>query len=285
MKPRREKTVMAPPPDRDYILGTHDDEIARLGLQHRVWRPKVLDAWRRAGFTVGQTILDVGCGPGHAALDLAEIVGKEGKVVAIDRSRRFLDALESASRVRGFTHIDTRELDLHDSALPADLEQSCDAAWSRWVFAFIKDPQEALARVVRALRPGGVMVLYEYFDYRTWRVAPGVPELDEFVAKVMQCWRADGGEPDIALHLPRWLGELGFEIRSLQPIIEIVPPTNYVWHWLTSFLHIGLKRFVDLGHFTAERAAAITRAVSDAEATPHTYMITPAVLEMIAVRK
>ena len=52
--------------ERDYVLGTHDDEINRLGLQHSVWRPKVLDAWRRAGFTVGQTIIDVGSGPGHA---------------------------------------------------------------------------------------------------------------------------------------------------------------------------------------------------------------------------
>ncbi len=31
--------------DRDYVLGTHDDEIYRLGFQHRVWRPRALDAW------------------------------------------------------------------------------------------------------------------------------------------------------------------------------------------------------------------------------------------------
>lgn len=271
--------------DRDYILGTHDEEISRLGLQHRVWRPKVLAAWRQAGFTVGQTILDVGCGPGHATLELAEIVGPTGRVVAVDRSRRFLDALESTARARGHAHIDTREHDLHDAALPKDLEESCDAAWSRWVFAFVKDPREALTRVVRAIKRGGVIVLHEYFDYGTWRVAPGVPEIDEFVAKVMQGWRADGGEPDIALHLPRWLGDLGFEIRSLQPIVEVVPPSSYVWHWPKTFLQTGLKRFVELGHISADRAAAITRAVEEAERTPHTYMITPAVLEIVAVRK
>ena len=87
--------------DKDYILGTHDEEILRLGLQHRVWRPKVLDVWRRAGFTVSQTILDVGCGPGYASLDLAEIVSPAGKVFAIDRSRRFLDALEATRKQRG----------------------------------------------------------------------------------------------------------------------------------------------------------------------------------------
>jgi len=49
--------------DKDYILGTHDEKIVRLGLQHRVWRPRALEAWRRAGFTLGQTLLDIGCGP------------------------------------------------------------------------------------------------------------------------------------------------------------------------------------------------------------------------------
>ncbi|HTE44960.1 MAG TPA: methyltransferase domain-containing protein, partial [Gemmatimonadaceae bacterium] len=81
--------------DRDYVLGTHDEEIARLGLQHSVWRPRALAAWQRAGFNVGQTIVDVGCGPGYATLDLAELVGATGHVVAIDRSRRFLDALDA----------------------------------------------------------------------------------------------------------------------------------------------------------------------------------------------
>ena len=87
---------MSEPGERDYVLGTHEEEIERLGLQHRVWRPRALDAWARAGFSRGQTLIDVGCGPGHATLDLAEIVGPSGRVVAVDRSRRFLDAVAAA---------------------------------------------------------------------------------------------------------------------------------------------------------------------------------------------
>ena len=37
--------------ETDYVLGTHDEEIARLGIQHQVWRPYMLDAWSRAGIT------------------------------------------------------------------------------------------------------------------------------------------------------------------------------------------------------------------------------------------
>ena len=35
--------------ENDYVLGTHDEEIARLGFQHGVWRSTVLDCWRNAG--------------------------------------------------------------------------------------------------------------------------------------------------------------------------------------------------------------------------------------------
>src|SRR6266480_1519786 len=55
--------------ERDYVLGTHEEELARLGLQHRVWRSVVLDCWQRAGITVAKRVLDIGAGPGYAATD------------------------------------------------------------------------------------------------------------------------------------------------------------------------------------------------------------------------
>ncbi len=268
--------------DRDYVLGTHDDEISRLALQHRVWRPRALDAWRRAGFTVGQTLLDIGCGPGHASVDLVEIVGPSGRVVAMDRSRRFLDALEATRLQRGLGDITTLELDLNAEG-PAGVE--ADGAWARWVFAFVKHPRDLLERVGGALKPGGVLVVHEYFDYATWRVAPRSPEIEEFVRVVMESWRADGGEPDIGLDLPILLEELGFVTKRLHPIIDVVPASNFVWQWPTAFIQVGLRRLVDLGHLPADRARAISEALAASEAAPHTLMVTPAVLEIIAVRQ
>ena len=209
--------------ERDYVLGTHDEESARLLLQHRVWRPRALDAWRRAGFTVGQRLLDLGCGPGHAAVDLVEIVGPAGRIVAIDRSRRFLDTLEATRRHRGLDQITPLEIDLNAAGPPPG---EADGAWARWVFAFVTHPRELLARIGGALKRGGVLVVHEYFDHRTWRVAPRSPEIEEFVQVVMASWRADGGEPDIGLDLPGWLAELGFTTTSLWPIIDVVPAFN-----------------------------------------------------------
>lgn len=272
--------------DKDYVLGTHDEEMARLALQHRVWRPRVLDAWRRADFTVGQTLLDVGCGPGHAALDMAEIVGATGRVIAFDRSRRFLDALESTQRQRGFHQIETRELDLDDASLVEGplADAQADGAWCRWVLAFVKRPRQVLRAMGSALRRGGVLVLHEYFDYSAWRMAPRNSQIEEFVRVVIESWRASGGEPDIGLQLPHWLVELGFTIRSVAPIIDVVSPANFGWQWPKSFVQVGLRRLIDLGHLEADRAEMISNAFAACEADPHALMVTPGVLEIIAVR-
>jgi SAM-dependent methyltransferase len=253
-----------------------------LGLQHRVWRSRALDAWRRAGFTVGQTLLDVGCGPGYAALDLAEIVGPGGRVIAIDRSRRFLDALESARSQRGLDQLTTLELDLDEAELP---DAAADGAWSRWVFAFVKRPRDLLERVGRALRPGGVLVLHEYLDYSTWRLVPRAPDFEDFVRVVTESWRASGGEPDIGLDLPAWLAELGFEIRALNPLVDVVSPSSFVWQWPKAFVGVGIQRLVDLGQLGEERGRAMAEAFAAAEATPRTLMVTPLVIEIIAARR
>lgn len=268
--------------DREYVLGTHDEEIARLALQHRVWRPQVLDAWRRAGFSTGQTLIDLGSGPGNATMDLAEIVGPSGRVVAIDKSKRFLDVVDERARASGLTNVSTCELDLDRDALPDVL---ADAAWSRWVISFLTDPRDLLARVSTRLKPGATFVVHEYFDYRTWRSAPPSSEIEEFVQAVMRTWRDSGGEPDIGLELPRWFAELGFELRELRPIVELTAPGEPKWEWLSAFFESGRRRLELLGALTPARSEAIAAAIATLAADPRTRMITPALVEIIAVRR
>ncbi len=267
---------------KDYVLGTHDDEIERLGLQHRAWRQRALDAWQSAGIGPGQTVLDIGCGPGYAALDLAELVGPSGRVVAIDKSERFLRALDAACRERGIDNITAHQADLDAGEFP---EVIADRAWCRWVFAFVKNPRAILARMAVALAPEGVIVLHEYFDYSTWRAAPPCPELEEFVSAVMASWRDNGGEPDIALCLPRWLEELGFELSSARPIIDVVQPDHLSWTWLATFVEVGRRRLVDLGYLSSRRSESIWQAFITLQATPGARMITPGVLEIVAARR
>lgn len=262
----------------DYVLGTRDDEVERLGLQHSVWRPRMLDAWRRAGLDVGQTVLDVGAGPGFATLDLAGIVGPEGKVIALERAPHFLATLAARAAHAGLSNIEPREQDVSDGAFG---EAFADASWCRWLLSFVADPRRTVAGIARALKPGGVAVFHEYADYGAWRMMPPNPDVDRFRELVMTSWRDAGGEPDIARFLPAWLAEEGLELVEIRPLIDIVPRSSMVWQWPASFMATGADRLRELGYVDAEEAARLATAM---DADPEAWMTTPLVAEIIARR-
>ena len=267
--------------ERDYLLGTHDAEVERLGLQHRVWRPRVLDAWRRAGITVGSTVVDAGAGPGWASLDLAEMVGPEGRVHALERSARFVEVLNRSAAARGLRNIAAATVDLVTDPLPAS---GADALWIRWVLAFVSDPAAVLAKLHAALRPGGVAVIHEYLDYNTLAILPDSPAIEDFKRLVVEDWRATGGEPDIGRFLPGLLPAAGFRIRSMQPLVETVRKDDLVWQWPTSWGRNYPRYLVEAGKVDQAWADRVTSAFDAAEADPNAVIVTPMVLEIIAER-
>lgn len=264
--------------DRDYILGTHDAEIARLKLQHSVWRPRMLDAWRRAGITQGQTVIDIGSGPGYAALELAEIVGPKGAVIAVERSARFLDSL----RARGLANIKTVEADIAEQPFGGE---SANASWCRWVFAWLARPERAVANLAAALKPGGVAIFHEYSNYASWQLAPYSPVFAGFIEAIIESVRRTGAQIDAALTLPSLLEEAGFEIVSLTPIIDIVSPSNYVWQWPAGFIRGYHGKLVEQNLITPDHAAQVLALLDQAERSGTTRMVTPTVLEIIARRR
>ena len=266
--------------DRDYVLGTQDEEVERLGLQHRVWRSRVLDAWRRAGISVGQTVIDVGAGPGYASTDLGEIVGPEGSVIALERSRRFLDTLGARASALGLSNIECREQDVCAS----DFGQGvADACWCRWLLCFVEKPQATVRHIAQALKPGGMAVFHEYLDYSAWQMMPPDEDLDRFRSLVMRSWRDAGGEPNIGLNLPSWLQQEGLEIIELRPLVEVVQRSSFVWQWPLAFMRTNAARLVELGYASEEEAERFATALDRADA--NAWMVTPFVLEIIARRR
>jgi SAM-dependent methyltransferase len=266
----------------EYVLGTHAAEVERLGLQHRLWRPRMLDAWRRAGIGPGQSVVDVGAGPGHATLDLAELVGPAGSVLAVERSARFLETLHARAAQRGLANVRTLEADvvLQDFGVAG-----LDAAWCRWVLCFVTDPARVLQHIYASLRPGGIAVFHEYVAYGTWRVLPPCPEHAHFVQQVMRSWRDEGGNPDVALELPAQLAAAGFTLVHAAPVMELISPADPMWDWPRAYQRTGPPRLVELGYMTSEEAVALDEAMRAVEQQPHARMLLPAVLEVIARRE
>lgn len=265
--------------ERDYVLGTDDQEIERLALQHLVWRPRMLDAWRRAGITRGSRVIDVGAGPGFATVDLAEIVGPAGDILAVERSSRFARAARDRCARRGAQNVRVAELDLMHDAIEA---RDVDAAWCRWVACFVTSPPTLVATIARALRRGGVAIFHEYADYASWRLMPGRGSFDAFVAEVMANWRHAGGEPDIGRALPSLLQASGFRVHDVLPLVFAVRPSDFIWQWPSAFVKSHLPRLVELGRRDTAWAGTVRHEFEEAERDPATVMLTPLVLEIVA---
>ena len=265
--------------ERDYVLGTHEEELARLGIQHRIWRPIALSCWHKAGVTIGSRVLDLGAGPGYAATDLAEIVGPTGKVVALERSRNFLSAAEERCRTRGLTNIELHELDLMTDDLPGG---SYDFSWCRWVASFVTDPALLIQKLGQIMRRGAIAMFHEYGHYLTWRYIPRLPSQERFAEEVAASWAAAGGKADIALDLPDYLIANGFRLSSISPLIYCVGRNDYMWQWPASFIGIGLARLQELGRVDATFAGQVKNEIASAEANLKARLVTPLVLEIVA---
>jgi len=265
--------------DRDYILGTHVEEISRLGVQHDVWRPVVLDCWKRAGITAGKRVLDVGAGPGYAAIDLANIVGPTGEVVVLERSRNFVNALREMVRARSLGNVQIHEIDLMTDDLPAD---DYDFAWCRWVVSFVDDPPLLVQKLGRVMPKGSLSIFHEYGHYETWRFFPRLPMQERFREHVIATWRESGGEPDGGARLPELLAENGFMIRSVRPHVFCLRPDDAMWQWPSTFIEIYLPRLMQMGRIDQKFANKVRADLASAEKNRNLFMLTPLVLELVA---
>jgi len=264
----------------DYVLGIHEAEIARLGLQHRVWRESMLGAWRRAGLRTGWRAVDLGAGPGYATWDLADIVGPTGRVLAVERASPFIAHIEAGARQRGLTQVEALTADL----MIAPPVERFDMAWCRWVASFVSSVPALVEWTHQALRPGGVAAFHEYVDYGSWRFAPPRPRLTEFVREVMASWRAAGGEPDVAPSLIAALRGAGFQLDSVRPLVFVTRPGELTWQWPAAFVATNAARLHALGRVSAEWVEEVGQELLAAERDPASLMVTPMVLEVVARR-
>lgn len=113
-----------------------------------------------AGVSAGDTVLDVGCGPGALT---AHLLSVGVQVAAIDPSPPFIDAI----RVR-FPDVDIRRGTAEE--LPYDTAVF-DGALAQLVLHFMKDPVVGLSQMARVTRPGGVVATCVW-DGPTGTLAP-----------------------------------------------------------------------------------------------------------------
>jgi SAM-dependent methyltransferase len=124
------------------------EEHARLRALEQLFDPASIRHLAGLGVGQGWRCLEVGCGAGSIACWLAEQVGLGGQVLATDLDPRFLQD-------HGYDNLQVRRHDIRTDPLETG---AFDLAHERVVLMYLRDPGQALARIIGAVRPGGWVV-------------------------------------------------------------------------------------------------------------------------------
>jgi ubiquinone/menaquinone biosynthesis C-methylase UbiE len=161
------------------------------------------------GVLPGQTVVDIGCGPGTDLARLADATGNDGSVIGVDRDARMLD--EARRRLADRPNVDLRPGDA--AALPL-ATGSVDRARLDRVLQHVAEPSTAIAELRRVLRPGGRCGMAEP-DWHTLAVADEDHETSDgfadFVAGRVR-------NATVGRHLVRLCVDAGLRVRSVEPI-------------------------------------------------------------------
>jgi SAM-dependent methyltransferase len=169
--------------------------VIELGLRNDVYRRPLATALDRLGLREGWRCVDVGAGGGDVTVALAEIVGRDGRVYAVDSDPRTRDEVAKAAASMGQAQVIAITQAGEDLLLP----EAVDLAFCRFLLLHVVDPVRVLQRMGQAARPGGWVVAQEPIT-SAGRVG-GRP-----------LSMPDARHPDIGAQLPALARDAGLEI-------------------------------------------------------------------------
>jgi ubiquinone/menaquinone biosynthesis C-methylase UbiE len=208
------------------------DEEATKQLLAMYVTPDVVEQRRRFVRTLdpqtGESVLDVGSGPGFLAASIADATGPTGSVCGIDVSAPMVELARNHCAQVPWTTFS--QADAMHLPFPGN---SFDAVISTQVLEYIRDVDTAVAEVNRVLHPGGRVVIVDTdWDSIVWHSSNR-----NRMNRVLSAWEAHAADPYLPRTLSNRLAGAGFEVKSQ----EVVPLLNSAFHQ-----HTYSNRLIDL---------------------------------------
>jgi SAM-dependent methyltransferase len=189
-----------------YIHGTEPQEQARLSLLNDLLNQRTVHELNLQG---GERILDVGSGLGQLSRAMARLSGVP--VVGVERSgEQIAEALRQATEAGERSLVAFRQGDALQLPLSDDEWGSFDVAHTRFVLEHLREPLCAVQAMVRAVKPGGRIVL-EDDDHDLLRLFPQPPGFDALWDAYQGSYSVLGNDAAIGRRLVSLLVEAGAE--------------------------------------------------------------------------
>lgn len=155
-------------PERDIAPATENAPFFNRPERDTEERPELLMS--ALHIRPGATVADIGSGTGYFTWRLAEQVGPQGKVYAVDVQQSMLDLTKAAVDERKLSNV---EYVLATERSPRLPERSVDLVFIAYAYHEFGDPEAMMASIRRALKPGGRVLVLEYA--KESRIAPASP--------------------------------------------------------------------------------------------------------------
>jgi len=176
------------------------EQTFQKDLSHLTWDEVYERQMQRAGLVAGwmdalrlkagDRVLEVGAGPGYVSLALAERVGPEGVVYAVDRSAEALAYLERLQKERGVRQI--RRL-VADAATMKVADLRADAALVSMVLHHADDPAGILRNLHELLPAHALVVVAEF--HPAGPCEQGAPRASRIAPEQVEAWCESAGFP------------------------------------------------------------------------------------------
>ncbi len=181
------------------------EEARRLVRQGQFFYRFTRRLFETAGISTGMKVLDVGSGAGDVTLLAAELVGPQGTVVGVDTNAGPLQFARERAQEAGLSNVSFLEGDITTVALPDDF----DAVVGRLVLIYIQDKVALLRRLVKQLRPGGIVAFQEPYFTLAGTALPPAPLFTQACHWIVEVFHRARLDTDIGLNLYRLFLDAG----------------------------------------------------------------------------
>ena len=264
----------------EYLLGINKEELDRLRYQHSVWGGITNQFFDRLKVGKGWKCLDVGAGPGFVSANLSERVGASGEVTALEPSKMFLEWFREEARRGGRTNVNFINASVEDAELT---KGKFDFIFARWVIAFVPDPEKFLARLVPALRRGGIIAIQDYY-YEGLSLFPHGGAFDRMADVVRAYYRSGCGDAYLTGKLPAMLKDHGLQTIDFSPHSLAGGPDSGVMEWAHRFFSVHIQHMVDKHLLSQKDGDAMLADWMAHRANPDAIFFSPIVVDVAAVR-